>query len=315
MNRKRRARRSFAIQNPQSKIKNLRIAYLGDIVGTPGRQALTQQVRTLRDTHGADLIIANAENIANGSGITPEQYKKLSAAGVDGMTLGDHAFRKQQIKNTLNEADNLIRPINLPGRAWGKGWMRIASPTENGPEVVVVMIMCRLFMNSVQADDPFAALDRFLDALSKRGGEPPIVIAEIHGEATSEKVAFGWHANGRVAAVVGSHTHVPTADARVLPAPGSDLSLPGTPAAASGGGTAYVTDLGMTGPQDSVLGRRVDRVVKHMSTGLPAAFDVAEGHPVVQGVLIDIDETSRRATRVERIALPADVAQPPFAAR
>ncbi|MEM1028437.1 MAG: TIGR00282 family metallophosphoesterase [Planctomycetota bacterium] len=289
----------------------MRIAYLGDIVGTPGRQALTQQVSVLRETHGADLIIANAENIANGSGITPEQYKKLCAAGVDGMTLGDHAFRKQQIKNTLNDAPNLIRPINLPVRAWGKGYMRLASPAEGSPDVVVVMVMCRLFMNSVQADDPFAAIDRFLESLEKQGGEPPIVIVEIHGEATSEKVAVGWHANGRVAAALGSHTHVPTADHRILPSPGSDLSLPGTPRSHAGG-TAYITDLGMTGPQDSVLGRRVDRVVHHMSTGLPAAFDVAEGNPIVQGVLINIDPATRLATAIERIALPADVRQPPF---
>ena len=295
----------------------MRIAYLGDIVGTPGRQALTQQVSVLREQHGADLIIANAENIANGSGITPEQYKKLCAAGVDGMTLGDHAFRKQQIKNTLNDAPNLIRPINLPGRAWGKGYMRLASSKGEdasgggGPDVVVVMVMCRLFMNSVQADDPFAAIDRFLESLEKQGGEPPIVMVEIHGEATSEKVAIGWHANGRVAAVLGSHTHVPTADHRILPSPGSDLSLPGTPRS-NAGGTAYVTALGMPGPQDSVLGRRVDRVVHHMSTGLPAAFDVAEGNPVVEGVLIDIDPAARLATAIQRVALPADVNQPPF---
>ncbi|MEM9418432.1 MAG: TIGR00282 family metallophosphoesterase [Planctomycetota bacterium] len=288
----------------------MRIAYLGDIVGTPGRQALTQQVKTLREQHGADLVIANAENIANGSGITPEQHKKLCAAGVDGMTLGDHAFRKQQIKNTLNTANNLIRPINLPGQAWGKGYMRLPSPVEGGPDVVVVMIMCRLFMNSVQADDPFAALDRFLESL--RSQPPAIIIAEIHGEATSEKIAFGWHANGRVAAVLGSHTHVPTADYRVLPTPGSDTSIPGSPIPGLGKGTAYVTDLGMTGPQDSVLGRRVDRVVHHMSTGLPAAFDVAEGNPEVQGVLIDIDPVSRLATSIERVALPADMNQPPF---
>ncbi|MEM7624941.1 MAG: TIGR00282 family metallophosphoesterase [Planctomycetota bacterium] len=291
----------------------MRIAFLGDVVGTPGRQALTQQTPALRETHGVDLIIANAENVANGSGITPEQYRKLADAGVDGMTLGDHAFRKQQIRATLESAPNLIRPINLPGRAWGKGFMRLASPTEGGPDLVVVTIMGRLFMNSVQADDPFAALDRFLESL--RSQPPAVVIAEIHCEATSEKIAFGWHANGRVAAAVGSHTHVPTADARILPSPGHDDSLPGTPVVGAGRGTAYVTDLGMTGPQDSVLGRRVDRVVHHMSTGLPAAFDVAEGNPVVQGVLIDIDESSRLATHVERVALPADVSQPPFTAR
>jgi len=291
----------------------MRIAFLGDIVGTPGRQALTQQLPHLREQHAADVVIANAENIANGSGITPEQYRKLCDAGVDGLTLGDHAFRKQQIRATLQDADNLIRPINLPGRAWGKGFMRLASPIDGQPDVVVVTIMGRLFMNTVQADDPFAAVDRFLDSL--RSQPPAIVIVEIHCEATSEKVAMGWHCNGRVAAVVGTHTHVPTADARVLPSPGSDLSLPGTPQPAAGGGTAYVTDLGMTGPQDSVLGRRADRVVHHMSTGLPAAFDVAEGNPVVQGVLIDINPDTRLATSVERLALPANVALPPFAAR
>ena len=286
-------------------------------MGTPGRQALTQQVPALRERHGADLVIANAENVANGSGITPEQYKKLRSAGVDGMTLGDHAFRKQQIKHTLNEADRLIRPINLPGRAWGRGVMRMPHPVDaSGPDVVVATVMCRLFMNSVQADDPFAAIDRLLEDLRKQ--PPAIVILEVHGEATSEKIALGWHANGRVAAVVGSHTHVPTADARLLPAPGSDLSIPRPPevlrpTGSGPRGTAYVTDLGMTGARDSVLGRRVDRVVHHMSTGLPSAFDVAEARPEVHGVLIDLDEDSRLASGIERITLSADPRQPPFA--
>ena len=291
----------------------MRIAYLGDIVGTPGRRALTQQITTLRQHHRADLVIANAENIANGSGITPEQYKRLCDAGVDGMTLGDHAFRKQQIAATLNSANNLIRPINLPGRAWGKGFMRLPSPIQGGPDIVVAMVMGRLFMNSVQADDPFAAIDRLLEDLKKQA--PAIVLLEIHCEATSEKVALGWHANGRAAAVLGSHTHVPTADARILPPPGSELSIPGQSTLPHGvGGTAYVTDLGMTGPQDSVLGRRADRVLHHMSTGLPAAFDVAAANPVVQGVLLDIDPATRRATAIERIALTADLRQPPFSA-
>lgn len=297
----------------------MRIAYFGDIVGTPGRFALTQQLPRVREQYGADVVIVNAENIANGSGITPEQYKKLCDAGVDGMTLGDHAFRKQQIARTLGEAGNLIRPINLPGRAWGKGWMKIAPRGEGLPPVVVVMVMGRLFMNSVQADDPFAALDRVLESLRH---EQAVVIVEMHCEATSEKVAMGWHANGRVAAVLGSHTHVPTADARVLPQPGSEPTIPAhgdlLPDAQSplvgDGGTAYVTDLGMTGPQDSVLGRRADRVLHHMSTGLPAAFDVAEANPVVQGVLLEVNPQTRLTTRIERLFLPADVKQPPFTA-
>jgi len=284
----------------------MRIAYLGDLVGTPGRQALTQQIPHLRETHGADLVIANSENVANGSGITPEQYKKLRAAGVDGLTLGDHAFRKQQIRATLNEADRMIRPINLPPQAWGRGAMILPGGGER-PDVYVAVVLGRLFMNTLQGSDPFVALDRWLKTVP----DDAVVLVELHAEATSEKCALGWFLNGRVAAAVGSHTHVPTADARVLPAPGSELSLyrhdgPTRP------GTAYVTDLGMTGARDSVLGRRVDRVVHHMSTGLPAAFDVAEGRPEVHGVLIDIDDATRRATAVERVCLSADVSRPPF---
>ena len=293
----------------------MRIAYLGDIVGTVGRQALTQQLPTLREEHGVDRVIVNAENTAGGSGLTPDQVRKLLDAGVDGLTLGDHAFRKQQIRATLEAGDApLIRPMNLPGRAWGRGWMTI--PSAGGPPLLVCMLMGRLFMNSLQADDPFAALDRLLESPAAQGA---IVLVEIHAEATSEKVAFGWHANGRVAAVVGSHTHVPTADARLLPGPGSHESIPSSarllPAADDPrfkGGTAYVTDLGMTGPQDSVLGRRVDRVLHHMTTALPAAFDVAEANPVVHGVLIDVDPAARLATAIERIALPADPHKPPF---
>ncbi len=288
----------------------MRIAYLGDIVGSVGRLALTQQIPVLREQYFADLIIANAENIANGSGITPEQVRKLREAGLDGMTLGDHAFRKQQITRTLNEAEDLIRPINLPGRAWGKGWMKLrVDRLPDAPPVVVCITMGRLFMNTLQAGDPFAALDELLKELR---GERPIVIVEIHAEATSEKVAMGWHGNGRVAAVLGSHTHVPTADARLLPPPDSSGAIPGEPFIGTGVGTAYVTDLGMTGPQDSVLGRRADRVLHHMSTGLPAAFDVADANPVVQGVLIEIDPTTRLARHIERLTLPADTRAAPF---
>ncbi len=290
-----------------------RLAFLGDLVGTPGRRALMQHVGTLRGAHGADLVVANVENVANGSGVTPEQYRKLRDAGVDGMTLGDHAFRKQQIATTLREASDLIRPVNLPGRAWGRGWMRLrAASVPDAPEVVVCTVMGRLFMHGVQADDPFAAVDRLLESLR---GQGVIVVIEVHAEATSEKVAMGWHCNGRVAAVVGTHTHVPTADARLLPWPGSAESLPShgdTLRPMNGQGTAYVTDLGMTGPQDSVLGRRADRVLHHMTTGLPAAFDVAEANPVVHGVLIDLDPQTRLATHIERVALPADVSAPPF---
>ena len=152
----------------------MRIAYLGDLVGTPGRQALTQQIQVLRETHRADLIIANSENVANGSGITPEQYKKLRAAGVDGLTLGDHAFRKQQIRATLNDTDRMIRPLNLPPQAWGKGSMVI--PGEGGrPDVYVAVLLGRLFMNTLQGSDPFVAIDRWLKTVP----DDAVVLVEL----------------------------------------------------------------------------------------------------------------------------------------
>ncbi len=283
----------------------MRIAILGDIVGTPGRQAVTQLIPTLRERWSPDLILANVENAANGSGLTPDLYKKLSAAGVDGMTLGDHAFKKQQIAGTLEREANLIRPANLAAGAAGRGTMRLT--TRTGVEVYVVTVLGRLFM-SMPADDPFARVERFLADLPPRA----VVLVEIHAEATSEKVAMGWRFNGRVACVFGTHTHVQTADARVLPAPGSAEDLPAATPASVTGGTAYITDLGMCGPMDSVLGRRVDRVVKHMTTAMPAPFDVATGRPAVHGVVVDIDESTGRARGIETIALDADTHAPPF---
>ncbi|MEM1097413.1 MAG: TIGR00282 family metallophosphoesterase [Planctomycetota bacterium] len=281
----------------------MRIAYLGDIVGAAGMRAACWATGHLREAHGADVVLANAENAAAGTGLTPELYRKLKAAGIDGMTLGDHALKKRQIQATLESAGDLIRPMNWPARCWGRGSMVVER--EAGSDVRVVMLMGRLFMNGPQADDPFAALDRYLEGVP----DGACVIVEIHAEATSEKVALGWYANatGRVAAVVGTHTHVPTADARVLPKPGTDVSLPGSPNPFPGG-TAYVTDLGMTGPDDSVLGRRVDRVLTFMTTATPAPFDVAEGRPAAHGVLIDVDERTGRASEIERfdLAMPID---------
>lgn len=286
----------------------MRIAILGDIVGTPGRQAVTQQISTIRGRWSPDLVIANVENSANGSGLTPDLYKKLLAAGVDGMTLGDHAYKKQQIAGTLERESNLIRPANLSEGATGRGTMRLR--TDAGVEVYVITVLGRLFM-SMPANDPFARVERFLGELPPRS----IVLVEIHAEATSEKVAMGWRFNGRVACVYGTHTHVQTADARLLPAPGpgSGDDIPAATPDAMMGGTAYITDLGMCGPMDSVLGRRVDRVVKHMTTNMPAPFDVAIGNPAVHGIIVDIDETTGRARGIETIALPADTSVPPFA--
>ncbi|MFW5683179.1 MAG: TIGR00282 family metallophosphoesterase, partial [Phycisphaeraceae bacterium] len=258
----------------------MRIAFFGDVVGAAGMRALAHASPILRNDHGAELLVANAENAANGSGLTPELYKKCRQAGIDGVTLGDHVFKKAQIVPALEREAELIRPCNLPGGAAGRGMMTLRvggdeGEQATGPPIVVISVMGRLFMNQLPVDEPFAAIDR---ALASIGLREACVIVEVHAEATSEKIALGWHLNGRVAAVVGTHTHVPTADARVLPMPGSDPTLPGEGRLGVGDlGTAYITDLGMTGPKDSVLGRRADRVVKHMSTAMHAAFDVAEG--------------------------------------
>ena len=280
-------------------------------MGGPGCKALSQQLPVLRERYGPDLVIVNAENAAGGSGLTPEIYRKLCDRGVDGITLGDHVYKKKQIVRTLEREPNIIRPANLSSGAAGKRWMCLKPKQPDLPGVYVVTVLGRIFMN-MPANDPFATVDGILAELPERD---PLVIVEVHAEATSEKIAMGWHLNGRVSAVVGTHTHTPTADARILPGEVDGLggsTLPGAPLPGVGG-TAYISDLGMTGPHDSVLGRRADRVVAHMTTNMPYPFDVAEGNPRVQGVLIEIDPKTRRATGIERIDLAADVKSAPFA--
>ncbi len=287
----------------------IRIAILGDIVGAPGRQAAASAAKTLREQHGAQVVLANAENAADGSGLTPTLYNKLKDAGLSGMTLGDHAFRKNQIYATLDSADDLIRPLNLPPKARGRGVMTIHATDDAGKPcaVRVITLIGQLFMTNMRGSDMFKAIDEVLSKPPPSSGAdlPTITLVEVHAEATSEKIAMGWHLSGRVAGVFGTHTHVPTADARLLPPPNAeDLSIPGEPWVGSGR-TAYVTDLGMTGPYDSVLGRRADRVVKHLATGMPTAFDVAEGNARACGVLITADPKSGLATAIERIEIAA----------
>jgi hypothetical protein len=284
----------------------IKIAILGDIVGTAGRQAAAAAVAPLREAHGVHLVIANAENAADGSGLTPTLYHKLKDAGIDGMTLGDHAFRKQQIFATLDSAPDLIRPVNLPAKARGKGVMILGATDDAGQAcaVRVVTLIGQLFINNMRGSDAFRTIDQVLNQPTQHD-VPTITLVEMHAEATSEKVAMGWHLNGKVAAVFGTHTHVPTADARLLPPPNvDDISIPGEPWVGRGR-TAYITDLGMTGPYDSVLGRRADRVVKHLTTAMPTAFDVAEGNPRACGIVVTADPATGLATAVERVELPA----------
>lgn len=273
----------------------MRIALLGDIVGAPGRQAVAAAIPRLRGEKKVDYIVSNSENAADGAGLTAELHRKIRDCGVDGQTLGDHAFRRHQVQAALERESDLIRPANLPALAWGKGAMKLERP--GLPPIFVITVLGRVFMEKIQGNDPFACVDQWLKTLPARA----IALIEIHAEATSEKAAMGWHFNGRAACVFGTHTHVPTADERILTKPGIDDSIPGAINPFKGG-TAFVTDLGMCGPIDSILGRRPDRVVKHMTTGMPAVYDVAFGKPTAQGVIVEVDAGSGLATGIERFA-------------
>ncbi|QDU35605.1 hypothetical protein KS4_36880 [Poriferisphaera corsica] len=290
----------------------MRIIILGDIVGTPGRQAVTQAIPILREQYTPDLLIANAENASNGTGLTPDLYKKLVRAGIDAFTLGDHVYKKNHIIPILQSESNIIRPANLSHKALGNRFMRLTpgDPSQNLPAIYVFTVLGRIFM-SLPASDPFECCDNLIADIKKHD-PTAIIITEVHAEASSEKVALGWYLNGRVSCVFGTHTHIPTADARILPPTLSDGSISDRPSPS--GGTAYITDLGMCGPTGSVLGRRVDRVLTHMTTNMPAPFDVATISPVTAGILLDINPKTGLATSIQRIELPADTNSPPFTA-
>ena len=257
----------------------LRILVLGDIVGRPGRQVVHQKLPQLVREKQIDLVIANAENIAGGSGITQNLFSKLRSYGVDVMTLGDHIYKKLDIVPTLQNSERIVRPANLSADAAGRPWTVVT--TNTGVPVAVFAVLGRVFMNHLPADSPFTAADRVLKDLP---ANVRVCVCDIHAETTSEKVALGHYLDGRVSLMFGTHTHIPTADAHVLP-----------------GGSAYITDLGMCGPYDSVLGRRKDRVLKFMTTNMPAPFDVATNDVKLCGALAEIDPETGRALSIERI--------------
>ena len=266
-----------------------RLLILGDIVGRPGRQVVCQKLPELVRSRSIDFVIANAENIAGGSGITPNLFHKLRSYGVDVATLGDHVFKRQEIVPTLTASERLLRPANLSQQAAGRTHTVVLSNA--GVNVAVLTVLGRIYMN-LPADDPFAVADRIVRSLP---AGVKVVIVEVHAEATSEKVAMGHFLDGRVSVVFGTHTHIPTADARILP-----------------GGTAYITDVGMCGPYDSVLGRRKDRVVKYMTTGMPHPFDVATSDVRMCGVLVEVDPDTGRACSIERIEVVGDRVDPAY---
>jgi len=258
---------------------SIRILCLGDIVGRPGRQVVHQKLPALVRDRKVDLVVANAENIAGGSGITQNLFHKVRSYGVDVVTLGDHAFKKADIIPTLQSSERILRPANLSAGAAGRTHTVVTTNGNIG--VGVFAVLGRIFMSQMPADDPFAAAEKVLNQLPRN---VKVIVCDIHAEASSEKVAMGHWLDGRCSLIFGTHTHIPTADAKILP-----------------GGTAFISDLGMCGPYDSVLGRRKDRVVKYMTTNMPQPFDVATGDVRLCGVLAEVDEQTGRAVSIERI--------------
>jgi metallophosphoesterase (TIGR00282 family) len=259
-----------------------RFLFVGDVVGKPGRRALSRLLTELIDRHRVDATVVNVENAAGGSGVTPGVLKELSALPIDCMTTGNHAWAKKEGVPFYDRMPNLLRPANYPEGNPGGGVFVGELPI--GTPYAVVNLEGQTFMKPLPS--PFAAADSILAGL-----DPAIriVLVDFHAEATSEKQAFAYHLDGRVTAVLGTHTHVPTADARVLPQ-----------------GTALVTDVGMTGPYDSVIGVRADRALKRFLLNTPSGFEVAKRDVRLAAALVDADEATGRATRIESLLLPVD---------
>ncbi len=245
---------------------------IGDIVGRPGRRAIKELLPSLRQQYGLDLVVANGENAAGGLGITPATANELLEAGVDVITSGNHIWAQREIIPCLEGEMPILRPLNYPPGVPGKGYMAKG-------RAMVVSLIGRTFMSNF--DSPFRTMDELLDKLKPK---PAVIIVDFHAEATSEKVAMGRYLDGRVSAVLGTHTHIGTIDARLLPQ-----------------GTAYVTDIGMTGPMDSVIGDDIEAVIQRFLTIIPHRLSVGEGKIELNAILVKVDENSGRAVSIDRI--------------
>ncbi|WP_407308581.1 TIGR00282 family metallophosphoesterase [Desulfosporosinus sp. SB140] len=254
----------------------MRLLFVGDIVGKPGREGIKRFLKPLQLDYDIDVTIANAENAASGKGLTKEIAEELFDYGIQFFTMGNHVWDNRDILNFIDRETRMIRPANYPIGAPGQGYGFIRT---KGYKIGVLNLSGRIFMNPL--DDPFSGAIRWINQLKQ---ETPIVLVDFHAEATSEKVALGWFLDGKVSAVVGTHTHIQTADSRVLPQ-----------------GTAYITDVGMTGPRDSVLGIKKEIIINRFLTQLPAKFELANGPIQINAVAIEIDEGSGRALKIEPI--------------
>ena len=259
----------------------MKILFVGDIFGKSGREIARRAIPILVEQRGIDFVIANVENSAAGFGVTGDIAEAILSYGVDAMTSGNHVWDKKEVLEYMPRQPKLLRPANLPAGVPGRG--SYLGRTRAGEAIGVINVMGRVFMTPI--DDPFAIVLREVEALRAK---TRIIFVDFHAEATSEKVAMGWHLDGRVTAVVGTHTHVQTADERILPK-----------------GTAYQTDVGMTGPQDSIIGVTVEAALGRFLTGMPAKFEAATGPGRLNAVEITADVSTGKATRIERLNLSA----------
>ena len=258
----------------------MKLLMIGDVVGGPGRKMLKRVLPDVRARHGIGAVVVNAENCAAGSGITAALAMEIFDAGADAITLGDHTWGQKEFAGQIGGIENLVRPANFPQECPGRGWCVVTMPTFR---FAILNLEGRVFMNP--ADCPFKTADRALAEIPK---DVPVFV-DFHAEATSEKITMGYYLDGRVTAVVGTHTHVQTSDAMLLPK-----------------GSAYMTDLGMTGPYISSIGRDLAPVTRRFLTGMPARFEVATGPCVMEGAIIDFDPASKRASSIEALRVRDD---------
>lgn len=256
----------------------LKLLFLGDIIGEPGRRAVIESLPHLKEEHGLDFVVANGENSAAGRGITPKICIDLLRAGVAVVTTGDHVWDQREIVPFLDTEPRLLRPLNYPPGTPGLGSIVLSTPKG---KVAVVNVQGRTFMNP-PLENPFLAMQAEVEILRR---ETPVIFVDVHAETTSEKIAMGRFLDGKVSAVVGTHTHVQTADEQVFP-----------------GGTAFLCDAGFTGPQDGVLGREVEPIIRRFVTNMPQRFDVARNRVMLHGAIVEVDESSGKATRIQRVA-------------
>jgi len=255
----------------------MRVLFIGDTVGEPGRNAIRQLLPKIVKREGVDFIIANGENAAGGSGLTPALADELFASGVDVITSGDHIWKRKEIVERIESDPRILRPANYPSQNPGVGATIVMSDADI--EVGVINLIGRVFMQAVEC--PFRVAKQEVDRVGKKAR---VIIVDMHAEATSEKIALGWYLDGLVSAVVGTHTHVQTADEKILP-----------------GGTAFISDVGMTGPYDSVIGRKKEQILSRFLTQMPVRFEMADGDVQLHGVVIDVDEKTGKANSIKRI--------------